>query len=194
MLNLDKLATKNMALLQEMAAEEVLQLHPLIQLDQLNFYKVQKTRTIRARPISTLIGCDSVLAKMVLATLEGNQALKAGSFVCWGVDNDVWQQSEKNLHAKYTPTQVGADGWTTFTPKPDSPVNAMQITGDTFSLGAAGGFSVKNPGWGDERVIDGKKTYLQYGVDGDYILQGLTDPNDLYIVAKKFFDNTYERV
>jgi hypothetical protein len=193
MLDVAKIATLNPSLLKEMSVAEVLELHPLIDAQSLEYHQVQKTKPIRAKPLSLIVIDKSVESKVLLATLEGNQDLKASSFVCWGVDNDVWQQSGDKLHAKYTPISVDANGWTLFHPKPDSPVNACQIE-ESEELGPCLGFSIENPSWGDQRVIDGKVKYLHYGVAGDYVMQGLNDAKDTYRIAQKFFDNTYEPV
>lgn len=190
MVDIARLATLNVALLKDMSVEEVLELHPLIDAQQLTYRQVQKVKPIKAKPLSTILIDESVAAKVLLATLEGAQDLKAGAFVCWGVDNDVWQQSGEKLHSKYDPVSVDAQGWTTFKPKLEL-CNACQITEDMV-LGPCLGFSVENPQWGDQRVVDGRAKYLHYGVAGDYVMQGLNDPLDTYRIAKKFFDNTYE--
>lgn len=191
-MDLAVIATMNTAILKEMPLEEVLVLHPLIDGQTLDYRKAQKTRPIKARPISTILSEDSVMSKIVLATLEGHETLKASAFVCWGIDNDVWQQSEKNLHDKYTPTHVDADGWIHFEPKPDKPVDCCQILSSEHALGPNGGFSILNPMWGDKRMMEGKVVYVHYGIDKDYVLRGLLDPMDTYRVAEKFFNNTYE--
>jgi hypothetical protein len=190
---LAKLATLNTSLLKEMSVEEVLELHPMIDAQALSYRLAQKTRPIKAKPLKLILIDPSVAAKVLLATLEGHQDLKVNSFICWGIDNDVWQQAGDKLHAKYDPVSVDGEGWTTFNPKPDSPVNASQITeGLGLELGPCGGFSIVNPSWGDQRIIDGRVTYLHYGVEGDYVMQGINDRLDTYRIAKKFFDNTYE--
>lgn len=204
MLDIARIATLNTSLLKDMPIEDVLELHPLIDAQQLEYRQVQKTRPIKAKPLSLIIIDKSVESKILLATLEGNQDLKASSFVCWGVDNDVWQQAGDKLHAKYTPVSVDANGWTLFQPKPDSPVNACQIEekdylsgihdGHVVSLGPCLGFSIENPAWGDQRVVEGQIKYLHYGIADDYVMQGLNDAKDTYRIAKKFFDNTYEFV
>ena len=191
-LSIAKVATLNPAVLKEMDVEQVLELHPLLDPSQFQFVKVQKTKPIKAKPLATILIDESVMSKMFLATLEGHQSLKSGSFVCWGVDNDVWQCSAKSIHDKYTPVSVDGLGWTLFEPKKDTPVDACLIDERTFEFGPAGGFSVINPTWGDDRVVDGKAVYLHYGVAGDYVMRGLASEDDYYRIARKFFDNTYE--
>jgi hypothetical protein len=193
MIDLAKLATLNTSMLKEMSVDEVLELHPMIDAQSLVYSTAQKTKSIKAKPLKLILIDESVSSKVLLATLEGNQDLKVNSFICWGIDNDVWQQSGDKLHSKYTPVSVDGEGWTTFEPKPDSPVNACQIT-EAMGLGPCGGFCVTNPNWGDQRIIDGKVNYLHYGVVGDYVMQGINDPLDTYRIDKKFFNNTYQFV
>jgi hypothetical protein len=135
---------------------------------------------------------QAIWEKMLLATLEGTQSLKRDSFVCWGVNNDVWQQKADKLHDKYTPTEIDEDGWVTFVPKDtdDAVMNAFLVPASMCA--PAGGFSITNPWWGDERMIKSAKTYLHYGVAGDCVLQNVKDAQDTYRIAKSFFDATYE--
>lgn len=196
MLDLARLVTMNTELLKELPVEDVLAVHPLIDTTELPFQVCYKVKPIKAKPISTILNDESVFSKIVIATLEGHETVKANSYVCWGIDNDVWQQTEKKLHDKYIPTHVDPDGWVHYEPKPDTPVNGVQITSELAGqhglvLGAYGGFAVINPTWGDRRIVDGKAVYLQYGILNDYVMQGIGDATDLYRVARKFWDNTY---
>ena len=88
-----------------------------------------------------------------------------------------------------------------FTPKANNPVLACQITEsvrrefETASgMSPFGGWSIVNPSWGDERVLNGKQIYLHYGKVGDYVMKGASGPDDFYRIEKSFFDNTYEFV
>ena len=212
-----KLVTMNTELLKEMSLEDVLIFHPLLNAQGFSYGTARKTKPIKARPINSILdkedGDQSVFEKMLLSTLEGSQPLKRGSFICWGVDNDVWQQAKDKLHKKYTPTEVDEQGWVTFVPKegPDAEMNCHQVTVADGSLGPVGGFCVINPTWGDERLVpadmlaaagidpeacglkggDQVKVYLHYGVEGDFVLQNKTDSTDTYRIAKKFFNSTY---
>lgn len=190
--DISRLATMNASLLKEMALEDVLALHPLLDGVAFPYSKAQKTKPIKAKPIKTILSDNGVMAKLLLATLEANETIKANAFVCWGIDNDVWQQSGDKLHSKYTLMKLDEDGWGHFEPKPDSPVDAYQVTASSHVLGPHGGFSIINPSWGDERILHGKQVYLQYGVDGDWVLRGLNDEKDTYRVANRFFGNTYD--
>ena len=160
---LAKIITMNGTLLKELSLEEVFEFHPLFDAQAFPYQKARKVKPIKARPINTILdkskGSHSVWEKLLLATLEGHQSLKRDSFVCWGVNNDVWQQRAQKLHEKYTPVETDVDGWTTYVPKEgdEAVMNAFQLTeasilplGENF--GTAGGFSITNPRWGDERV------------------------------------------
>lgn len=193
MLELAKFVTMNGELLKDMSLEEVLDVHPLIDAQALSYRKAAKTKSIKVKALSTILSDPGVAEKVLLATLEGSQSLKANSFVCWGVDNDVWQQTEEALHKKYTLDSVDPDGWIHCSPKPENETNACQILDSEHQLGPHGGFSILAP-WGDERVLDGKQVYLQYGIANDYVMQVPSNPTDVYRIALSFFKNTYELV
>jgi len=147
-------------------------------------------------------------------TLEANEGIKPDAFVCMGEGGDVWCQSQKKLHAKYTPSCVDADGWTQFDPKPDVPFNCHQVTVADSKLGPANGFAILNgadgAGWGDSRELTTAerkilenmgitippdkegKYHLQYGLGNDYVLQNQQDSWDTYRVAIGFFNATYD--
>jgi len=218
-----KLATMNPKLLRELSLEEVLSFHPLLDAQSFDYGKARKVKPIKARPINTILDkgeqSQSVWEKLLLATLEGSQPLKRGSVICWGVNDDVWQQTVKKLHDKYQPTEMDEDGWVTYVPKDteDAVMNAHEVIASggplsASSLGPRGGFSIINPWWGDERVVsasvlaekgidpercglksgDQVKLYLHYGVAGDWVLQNQKDPIDVYRIARSFFEATYE--
>jgi len=182
-----RLATLNLTLLQTLSLDEVLEIHPLIEVNKLKFKKAKKTKPIKVKPINSILADTSVHSKILMATLEGNQTLKTNSFMCWGVDNDVWQQAEDKLHQKYVLQHIDPDGWIHCVPKADNATNASLIEGK----GPLGGFSVVGQ-WGEERQINGKKVYLQYGISGDYVMQSVDDSLDVYRIDKRIFDNTYE--
>lgn len=204
-----KIVTLNAKMLKDIDLEDVLKFHPLINAQDLQFRTVQKTKPIKARPINTILdkSDQSVFEKMLLSTLEGSQDLKRDAFICWGVDNDVWQQTKEKLDKQYDPTDVDSDGWITYTPKPESPKNGNEVLTlpNGVEFGPEGGFSVINPKWGDKRVIPASTlqaagiksdvditAYLHYGVRGDWILQTPSDASDVYRVALKFFRSTYD--
>ena len=191
----------------------VLAIHPLLNAQGFDYCDVQKTKPIKARPINTILdktdGETSVWEKLLLATLEGAQDLKRDAFICWGIADDVWQQTLKKLKDQYTIADTDEDGWQTWEPKPESPRNGYEVVAANHS------YAVINPNWGDKRVVDretldlagvdpeasglnpeGDKfiVNLHYGVDGDWTLQRKEDLTDTYRVAKSFFDNTHDIV
>lgn len=214
-IDVSRLVTMNTALLKELTLEDVLSVHPLLNAQAFHYVQARKVKPIKARPINTILDkspqTQSVWEKLLLATLEGQQSLKRDSFICWGVNDDVWQQTQKKLHDKYAPTETDVDGWTTYMPKPsdDAVMNAFEVVGQ---YGPCGGFSIINPWWGDERLVprevlvsagidpvqcglkdgDMVKLHLHYGVVQDMVLQNRKDNTDTYRVARAFFDATYE--
>lgn len=192
-ISIAKLITGNPAFLKELSIAEVLEIHPLLNAQAFQYGSARKTRSIKARPINTILDKTetSIFEDLLLNTLEGAQSLKRGSFICYGEAGDVWQQAGDKLQKKYTPVFVDEDGWITFEPKQgdDALMNVCQITRDNFNLGEFGGFSILNPWWGDERVVDRSvfedaginlslagfsdasqvKVYLHFGVEGGII-------------------------
>lgn len=204
-----RIVTLNTTMLKDLALEDVLKFHPLIHAQDLPFRTVQKTKPIKARPINTILdkSDQSVFEKMLLSTLEGSQDLKRDSFICWGVDDDVWQQTKAKLDKQYDPTDVDEDGWITYYPKAESPKNGCQVVElpNDVQFGPEGGFAIINRQWGDKRVIPASvlqaagikadvdiTAYLHYGVKEDWVLQTPSDANDVYRVALSFFRSTYD--
>ena len=151
---------------------------PLISPNGLAFKTAKKTKPLKAKHIQHLFADSSVVAKFLLATLEGNQMLKANSMVCIGDANDAWQQTSQKLFQKYNVTGMDDQGWMICEPKPENEVWAVQFPFDFQITGQ----------WG-EHMADG--TFRQIGKGGDYVLRSKSDPTDVWIVAKKVFENTY---
>jgi len=215
-----KTVTGNNELLKDLPLE----LHPLANVQGLSYRRVKKTKPIKARPINTILDKtdseQSVFEKMLLSTLEGAQTLGRNVFICWGCDNDVWQQTKQKLTDQYTLTDTDEDGWTTWTPKPEAERNGFQVTEDCgFEFGPAKGWSCPNyntdrkEGWGDRRVVpasvledaginpacigypEPQEQYIlnfQFGVVNDWIIQRQEDHNDTYRVGERFFVNTHD--
>jgi hypothetical protein len=110
-------------------------------------------------------------------TLEGPTTAKAGDFLCRGADGELWPQDTERLYEKYDQTEeVDEAGFRKFLPK--SKVMAAQVDHP---------FHVKTS-WGDLE-----------GEPGDFILKSFDDrqveyPDDVWIVDKKLFAETYERI
>ena len=74
-----KIATMNGELLKDLSLDEVLEIHPLIDVADLTFRTAKKTKPIKVKPLNTILIDSSVAEKVVLATLDGYEALKAGA-------------------------------------------------------------------------------------------------------------------
>jgi hypothetical protein len=161
-----------------------------------------KTKAIFAQYVHTLIRDVGLVDKLKLQTLEGPQALDPDAMICTGLSKtDPWQQSRDKLFAEYSITNVTPDGWLYCEPKPDNVINCHQVNGtepllggsdpdfvsqDSFKIHAKYGMKVE--------PFPGEVAYLQHGNIDDYICQSQSDPDDVWIVKKKFFENTYDLI
>jgi hypothetical protein len=146
----------------------------------------KKVKPIRAKALVNVLIDQSVLNKLLLTTLEGQQSLGDGSMICVGEAGDIWQQMSKKLLAKYDVTAVDKDGWMVCEPRPDNAVECCQITGTINTL--TGEHYLKAL-WGEEIPNLGKN--LQAFVVGDYICRNRQEKTDVWVVRRKFFENTY---
>jgi hypothetical protein len=164
--------------------------HPLLDVGEITaWHRATKTKAIKAKHIQHLFADNSVLSKFMLATLEGQQMLKATSMVCVGAEGDVWQQAQDKLLKKYKVASVDEGGWLVCEPYPDNEVDCYDTMQPFMPVETTGeGFSIKAQ-WG-ERQSDG--TFLQFGQWGDFICRNQTDKTDVWIVRRSFFDSTYE--
>jgi len=135
------------------------------------WFRARKTRPIWARRVET---------PERVRTLEADEDVPAGSYVCRGEAGDIWPQSSERLAAKYAATdEVSADGWTKYLPNPDSEgVWAARVDRP---------FEVRSS-WGR---LSGKP--------GDYVVKDFDQgavpyPADVWIVDAKLFAATYEAV
>ncbi len=144
-------------------------------LDEVNgassWFHAKKTRPIWARRAEE---------DQTLTTLEGEETVSAGDYLCRGEAGDVWPQKEKRLRSKYQATDtVDEEGWRLYTPNPDATgVMAAQVD-HAFTVEAT---------WG---TLSGKP--------GDFALKNFEDrdvayPEDVWIVDQKLFRATYARV
>lgn len=113
-------------------------------------------------------------------TIEGDEQVPAGNYLCRGEAGDIWPQSAERLTAKYTLTkEVDHHGWCKCDPKPDaSGVMAARVP-HAFQVVAK---------WG-----------LLQGKQDDFIVKHYEDrdidiPADVWIVDSALFVATYERV
>lgn len=135
------------------------------------WFHAKKTRPIWVR----LLEQDETVK-----TLEGDEEVPAGNYLCRGEAEDIWPQSAERLTAKYTLTdEVGEQGWRKCDPKPDAAgVMAAQVP-HAFQVVAK---------WG-----------LLKGKQDDFIVKNYEDrnnghPQDVWIVDQALFEATYERV
>jgi PGDYG protein len=135
------------------------------------WFHAKKTRPIWVRLLEQ---------QETVKTLEGEEQVPAGNYLCRGEAGDIWPQKEERLKAKYTLTdEVDEQGWRKCLPNPDAAgVMAAQVP-HAFQVQAA---------WG-----------LLSGKPGDFIVKNYEDranenPADVWIVDQALFEATYERV
>lgn len=135
------------------------------------WFHAKKTRPIWARRLE---------AAQTVKTLEGEEQVAAGHYLCKGEAGDIWPQTEQTLNKRYTATnEITADGWRKYQPHPDAQgVLATQID-HLFEVHAT---------WG-------KLT----GKPGDFLVKNFQDretayATDVWIVDQTLFRQTYETV
>lgn len=144
-------------------------------LDELNgagsWLHAKKTRPIWARKAAE---------DQTVTTLEGEETVTAGDYLCRGEVGEVWPQKEERLLSKYQATDtVDEDGWRLYTPNPDATgVMAAQVE-HAFTVEAT---------WG---TLSGKA--------GDFAVKNFEDrdeayPEDVWIVDQALFRATYAEV
>ena len=147
----------------------------------------KKTQTIRAKPLINIMVDSSVMTKFLLDTLEGKEVLGDGTLVCLGSAGDVWQQMPKKLLSKYDVSNVDKDGWLVCDPKPDNLINVFEV--GSQHLGDQTNHSFYILGLFGEQCEDGLR---QYGEVGDFIGQNREHPEDIWVIRRKIFLNTYQ--
>lgn len=147
--------------------------------------RASKTKTLKAKPLISVMVDRSVMSKFLLTTLEGQQNLGDGTMVCLGETGDIWQQTPKKLLAKYNVVAVDGEGWMTCEPRPDNAVNCFEVTAAAMPEGEGTFYLIGQ--WGKE-TPEGPR---QEGEVGDFICQNTADPTDVWIVKRQIFINTY---
>jgi hypothetical protein len=133
------------------------------------WFRAKKTRPIWARRLDE---------PQRVRTLEGDEEVPAGAYLCRGEAGDVWPQTAERLLSKYVAVhETTTDGWQKYEPRPDSAGVWAARIGHPFEVQAA---------WGR----------LQ-GKPGDYLVKDFSDgdqpyPADVWIVDAKLFAATYE--
>jgi len=150
-----------------------------------NWMIAKKTKNIRAKPSISILIDKSVLSKFLITTLEANESIEDGSIICLGEAGDIWQQTPKKLLSKYNVTTIDNDGWMVCEPRPDNSIECFQWNDDIHT-----GFK-KHYVKALLGRKSGKYTNCQLFGKGDYICRNRTDHNDVWVVQKTFFENTY---
>lgn len=135
------------------------------------WFHARKTRPIWAMRLER---------QQVVRTLEGEENVAAGAFLCRGEAGEIWPQSPASLEHHYQPTdEIDAAGWRKYVPAGGvAGVMAVQV-GHAFEIEAR---------WG--RLA---------GKAGDFLLKRYEDrdvpyPSDVWIVDQALFRITYERI
>ncbi len=135
------------------------------------WFHAKKTRPIWAKRLE---------AAQTVKTLEGEENVSAGHYLCRGEAGDIWPQTEKELTKRYSSTdEMDAEGWRKYQPNPDAAGVMAQQIDHPFEVHAK---------WGK---LSGKK--------GDFLVKNYADreannPEDVWIVDQKLFGQTYAKV
>jgi len=160
---------------------------PVIEPRMIDMKRAKKTKGLQAKHVSSIVPESRVLSGLTLQTLEGPQDLRPHGMVCIGISGETWQQGCDGLLKKYNIVSINSGGWLHCEPKPDREVLAGSVSGSFCSDGK---FAIIGE-WG-EKQSDG--TFRQYGKEGDTICQNPEKLTDVWIVAKKIFENSYKFV
>jgi hypothetical protein len=153
--------------------------------DITDWKKARKEKPMWAKHISAVVVDKLLFTKVLFDTLEGKEPVGDDVMVCFGPLGDVWQQSKKNILKKYNLTDIRSDGWFEFTPKPDNVCLSYQVP-HSYG-GQSPNFTIIGK-WGE---TVGLEKNVQTGEFGDYILMSETDAEDMWIVKRTIFENTY---
>jgi len=144
-------------------------------LDQVNaaeiWFRAKKTRPIWALQLDV---------PQRVRTLEGDEEVPAGTYLCRGEAGDVWPQTAEKLLSRYVAVnEPKTDGWQKYNPHPDAAGVWAAKVEHPFEVQAA---------WG-----------LLRGKPGDYLIKDFTPgnepyPTDVWVVDAKLFTATYERI
>lgn len=143
-------------------------------LDEVNhdeaWFRARKVKPIWARKLDFA---------QTVTTLEGDETVQAGDFLCRGEAGDIWPQKADKLAEKYDATEeTDAEGWRKYLPKPDAEgVLAAEID-HAFTVQAS---------WGQ---LQGKPSDL---LVKSYADRDAEYPQDVWIVDKALFQATYQR-
>lgn len=147
--------------------------------------KAQKTKPIWGKPaFPTFIELENDLE---LKTIEGNEAMREGSWIVKGEISEKWFMDSKTLFKSYNGEFTDAKGWTKFNPKPES---WRWVTLVQFPNGFA-----SHAQWGsikDGTFQNGEDRYIQFSKgQAGYVVNNPDNTNDWWIVVPKLFVATY---
>lgn len=143
-------------------------------LDEVNsaghWFHVKKTKPIWVQEVKE--------ARKV-KTLEGEETVEPGHFLCRGEAGDIWPQKKADLEKKYVSTDEEADGWRKYLPRPDAEGVLATEVDHPFVVYAT---------WGELK-----------GKAGDFLIKNYADkeadyPTDVWLVDRTLFEQTYEQV
>jgi hypothetical protein len=149
------------------------------------WHNAKKTKGLRAKHMSALLGDISVMSKFLVDTLEAREPVSGTSMFCIGEAGDAWQQTAKKLLAKYDIIDIDAQGWLECRPKPENMVEFFEVTAEMLA-GEKSGYVVGM--WGE--VVDGVKNLQAFTV-GDMVARNPTDTADQWVVRRRIWDNSY---
>lgn len=159
---------------------------PPLSADEITTWNVaKKTKPVRAKPIVNLLVDRTVLNKFLVDTLEAREPISESNVICIGESGDAWQQEPKKLLKKYQVTAIDKDGWMVCEPYPDNSVECFQWTSH---INTHSGEHYLKAMWGENFESYGP---CQRFAEGDWILRNREDHNDVWVVRKKLFDNSY---
>lgn len=157
----------------------------------------KKTKNVRAKPLLSIMVDNTITSKFLLDTLEGREPLGDGSVICIGDSNDIWQQMPKKLLQKYDVIEIDNEGWMVCKPKPDNSVECFEITASFFgekyatpNISDESKFYIKGL-WGEDFKVGDETHLIQKCNYGDFICRNREEHEDVWIVARKIFINTY---
>jgi hypothetical protein len=126
----------------------------------------------------------SIVDKILIDTLEGEEHLRKESIICLGLsEGEIWQQTSYTLLKKYSVINIDDNGWMICKPREGNEVDVIETAfkpgGELFYIiGKFGG------------EVNGEQN-AQVGQYGDFICRSKTDHLDVWIVKRKLFLNTY---
>lgn len=156
-----------------------------IDTNHIKWSSAEKTAPILCKSAQSVVSDSRVRNKFVLDTIEGNHPLDENTVICIGIAGDVWQQQFSKVLSKYTVESMTTDGWLRCVPIPGVPNDVYEVTKADVANGDI--FNVKAQ-WG----VTTPSGPIQVGKVGDFILRDPNNHDDVWIVQRKIFLNTYQ--